>query len=313
MDNIISFFFRSITISAILYAYYVIFLKDRKLNHLNRIFLLSIFPVSIALPFLQLSFLQWQLPERIAATMMPATGDQHAAVLVLFVGALGYISIAGGLLLAITYKVYRIYRLKHRSQGQVLNGFWFVQTDDPRAPFSFFNNLFWMKGTDLVTHEGNKILEHETIHIRQHHSYDRLFGQVCCAVCWINPLFWRIQLELATVHEFLADEGAVDEGDTETFARMILLSYSQGRYLSPDLGFSKSGIERRIAMLSRVKERSSIGKKVVMAAVFALFLTGMLTATSYTHGKAMSGDRIKMIEQMEQKLKDERSSLGLPL
>jgi hypothetical protein len=50
-----------------------------------------------------------------------------------------------------------------------------------------------------------------------------------------------------------------------------------------------------------------------MAAVFALFLTGMLKATSYTRGKAISGYRIKMIEQMEQKLKDERSRLGLPI
>jgi hypothetical protein len=56
-----------------------------------------------------------------------------------------------------------------------MHGFTFIETDLRQAPFSFFNNLFWRKTIELNSVDGEKILRHELVHIRQGHTCDKLF------------------------------------------------------------------------------------------------------------------------------------------
>lgn len=54
---------------------------------------------------------------------------------------------------------------------------------------------------------------------------------------WVNPFYWLLQKELSTVHEFIADDVAIGDGDTEAFASMLLYAHNNGSYLSPSLSF----------------------------------------------------------------------------
>ena len=259
MGNFILFFIKSIITSAIFFAYYTFFLKNKKINGFNRFFLLAIFPASIVLPLIHFAFLQWQIPGQFLITSVAAIenpGTENGYLLILC-GLYALVSLA--LLILISYKIYSVLDLKQKSSKLMMNGFCFLETDDDRAPFSFFNNLFWKKGMSTQSEDAGKIMDHEITHITSNHSYDRLFSQLTCCLFWLNPFFWWAQRELSTVHEFLADEGSFETGDTYHFAQMLLSSYNNSSYLNPDLGFNKSDISRRVAMIGMPKKNIHYG------------------------------------------------------
>jgi hypothetical protein len=113
-------------------------------------------------------------------------------------------------------------------------------------------------------------------HIRGGHTYDNLFAQTLAAVLWMNPFYWLIRRELQMVHEFIADEASIATGDTETFARMLLQAYDDGRYLDPSHHFFHSPIQRRLLMISSSKPPSRLRMALtlpVLLAVVALACT----------------------------------------
>src|SRR6185369_14934409 len=93
---------------------------------------------------------------------------------------------------------------------------------------------------------GQLIFRHELTHIEQGHTYDKLVCQVLTCIFWFNPFYWIIQKELNIVHEFLADEQAVTNRDTETFAMMLLQPHNNGSYLVPQHHFFSSTVKRRL-------------------------------------------------------------------
>jgi hypothetical protein len=131
-----------------------------------------------------------------------------------------------------------------------MNGFNLIETELDQAPFSFFDNLFWRKSIPMFDDTGTRIFLHELTHIRERHSYDKLFAQVMLCFFWMNPFYWLIQKELNVIHEFIADSKSIGDGDTESFAKMLLRSYNHGRHLNPSHSFFNSSIKRRIIMIT---------------------------------------------------------------
>ena len=154
--------------------------------------------------------------------------------------------------------------------------FTFIETDLDEAPFSFFSNLFWKKSISIEDECGRKILQHELSHIREKHSWDRLFSQLICSVFWMNPFNWIIQKELQNIHEFIADRDAVGTGEVDAFAKMLLQTYYGNHFLNPSHSFYYSSIKRRIIMLttSNVPKYAYLRKVAVLpmlAFILALF------------------------------------------
>lgn len=144
------------------------------------------------------------------------------------------------------------------------------------APFSFLNLLFWKKSIDLSSEHGQKIFQHELAHIRQKHSYDRLFCQLTASIAWFNPFHWLIQKELQNIHEFIADREAIQHGDVQTFAKMMLQSHYGNEFLNPSHSFYYSSLKRRIMLLTTSKNPTyAYFRKVsvlpILAAAMALF------------------------------------------
>lgn len=150
----------------------------------------------------------------------------------------------------LVYSVLRIFRLKAMHTKKQMGEFTFIETDLDEAPFSFFSNLFWKKSISMEDESGRKILKHELAHIREKHSWDRLFSQIICSVFWMNPFNWFIQKELQNIHEFIADRNAVGAGDVDAFAKMLLQTYYSNHFLNPSHSFYYSSIKRRIIMLT---------------------------------------------------------------
>jgi len=249
MAFLIAYMIKSIAASGILYGYYQLALRNKKIHTYNRCYLLAAVVVSLVLPFVNLHLYtiasSGNPPAAAHAADPPATGY-------IFLWCIGSISVV--LLSVMLSKIACVYKLKKKDGYVKVGQVHFIETGHRTAPFSFLNNLFWKEGMSRGNEQGEKIFIHEMTHIRQKHTYDKLFIQAVACVCWINPFYWLIQKELNMVHEFMADDVCIEEGDTGSFALMLLQSHDDGRYLDPAHHFFNSPVIRRLNMVAASKD-----------------------------------------------------------
>ena len=287
---------KSMILSGIFFGYYTLFLKNTIYHAYNRFYLLASMALSLAIPFFKLSM--FSVTEEQAAgakqlliylTQLPAPSVQEEYI----DWEIIVIAVISSLFVCyLVYSVLRIFRLKAMNSKTQMGEFTFIETDLEEAPFSFFSNLFWKKSISIEDECGRKILQHELSHIREKHSWDRLFSQFICSVFWMNPFNWIIQKELQNIHEFIADRDAVGTGEVDAFAKMLLRTYYGNHFLNPSHSFYYSSIKRRIIMLttSNIPTYSYLRKVAVLpmlAFILALFSI-QLSAQEAKENKAES-------------------------
>jgi hypothetical protein len=271
---------KSVILSGIFFGYYTLFLKNTIYHAYNRFYLLASMALSLAIPFFKLSM--FSVTEEQAAgakqlliylTQLPASPvqEEYIAWEIIVIALISSLFVS-----YLVYSVLRIFRLKAMNSKTLMGEFTFIETDLDEAPFSFFSNLFWKKSISIEDECGRKILQHELSHIREKHSWDRLFSQLICSVFWMNPFNWIIQKELQNIHEFIADRDAVGTGEVDAFAKMLLKTYYGNHFLNPSHSFYYSSIKRRIIMLttSNIPTYSYLRKVAVLpmlAFILALF------------------------------------------
>ena len=200
MHTFASYLFKSALTSGVLYAYYLIALRNKKFHLYNRYYLLLAIGVSLILPLI--NFRWYQLKESQSNSLnnilnIINTTDakeqpfyaNNGLLLLLSISIL-VSSIFCGILLS---RIIWIYKIKTKYKNIKMHGFTFIETDLRQAPFSFFNNLFWKQAIDMNSVNGEKILRHELVHIKQGHTYDKLFSQTIACVFWMNPFYWLIR------------------------------------------------------------------------------------------------------------------------
>lgn len=286
LQSAIAFLFKSFVCSAVMLVYYWLFLRNRKMHGYNRAYLLVTVVLSLVIPLLHFewSIKSQQVPAAFKLLqVLPGNGVEekiygHSSWLMykdlIAFGMYGFVGLC--ILILLISKIVWIYRLKNKSEITTMQGFDFVHTQNNRAPFSFLNNIFWRDDIDMQSHSGKLILQHEITHVRQRHTLDKLFLQLVVVVCWLNPCYWIIQKELSLIHEFMADENAIPDNDTEAFAHMLLQMHYGNQF--PDIvhPFFNSSTKRRLFMLNQFKRKgfSSWRKLMILpliAAVIMLF------------------------------------------
>ena len=273
---------KSIALSGICFGYYTVFLKNTLLHQYNRFYLLATLLISLVGPFVQLDFFQVNEDQLdgIGQTMIYLNEIQRTPEVQQtdwnFIALSFSAGISTLLLVYLAFSIIKIYQIKRTHQVKSSDGIEIIETDLENAPFSFLNLLFWKKSIDLSSEHGQKIFQHELAHIRQKHSYDRLFCQLTASIAWFNPLHWLIQKELQNIHEFIADREAIQHGDVQTFAKMMLQSHYGNEFLNPSHSFYYSSLKRRIMLLTTSKNPKYVYfRKVsvlpILAAAMALF------------------------------------------
>ncbi|MDR3713119.1 MAG: M56 family metallopeptidase [Puia sp.] len=264
MNIVVAFILKSTIAGGILFLYYLAALKNKRFHSYNRFYLLLSAAVSLVAPFIDIPLFSFETspvaPPSAAFTNFktrigfplerPAGEFSRIGPLLLVIA--GLISIS--LLAALFLKIRWIYRMKKMYKNSKREGFTFIETDLKEAPFSFLSNLFWRQGLSLTDPNGENIYKHELAHITQRHTYDKLFMQIVSCTIWVNPFLRLLQRELDTVHEFIADAACIEEGETASFAKMLLYAHDEGRYLSPSHPspshpFFNSSLNRRLAMI----------------------------------------------------------------
>jgi TonB-dependent SusC/RagA subfamily outer membrane receptor len=268
---------KSTILSGIFFGYYTLFLKNTIYHAYNRFYLLAAMALSLVIPFFKLSM--FTISEEQAAgakqvliylIQLPAAPvqEENMSWEIMVIASISSLFVC-----YLAYSVLRIFRLKAKNAKKQMGEFTFIETDLDEAPFSFFSNLFWKKSISIEDENGQKMLQHELAHIREKHSWDRLFSQLICSIFWMNPFNWIIQKELQNIHEFIADRDAVGAGEVDAFAKMLLQSYYGNHFLNPSHSFYYSSIKRRIIMLTNSKSpKYAYLRKVAVLPMLAFIL-----------------------------------------
>jgi N-acetylmuramoyl-L-alanine amidase len=248
--------------SGILCGYYFLALRNKVFHRWNRFYLLSTVLLSLTLPFIKIPVLSPETGQGPVIQVLQAVtaGDniligadqahsfqEHSNNVV---GAV-YLLVTLFFFFSLLYALTRIYRIRKSAPSILTNGIRFINTDAKGTPFSFFNSIFWNPAIDLHSDSGRQIFQHEIAHIREKHTYDKVFLHVVLLFFWINPFFWLIRRELNMIHEFIADKISMENGDTSAFAEMVLSSVYPGHRFSVFNHFFYSPLKRRLLMLTR--------------------------------------------------------------
>ena len=266
MEPILLYFGKMILCSAVMFAYYLLFLKDKTFHHYNRFYLLFSVVISMILPLVKVSYFTIETNKNLYLLLsrfnqnQSQTTNYDITIYSVFYAIIGVVSVA--LLIRLILGILKINSIKKQFPKETIEGIKFYQTNLNNAPFSFFRNLFWKKSIEINSPVGQQILKHEMVHIEQKHSWDKLLMQVSKSVFWFNPVFYFINKEINLIHEYLADNKAVKKSDTRAFAQMLLDSHFSGSVIPVTSPFLSSNLKKRLTMLTKNQTKYSYARKL---------------------------------------------------
>lgn len=264
MNYLIVYLLKVVLCSAIFYGYYLLVLQNKNFHPYNRFYLLSTAILSVLLPLLHISMFDFTSDNERILALLAMLGSSTGELPTVMVGQgadmswltgeqiciIIYLSVTLALIVLMAVRIFKVYALRKRFPIKTIDRVNFINTNIDQAPFSFLNNLFWRKDIVLTDKIGEQIYRHEMAHIRQRHSLDKILLQVLSAAFWMNPVYYYMQKELLLIHEFMADQKAIEEGDGEAFARMLLATQLSGFKFEPAHSLSYSSIKKRLHMIT---------------------------------------------------------------
>jgi beta-lactamase regulating signal transducer with metallopeptidase domain len=300
----VTYCLKAIACSGILYAYYLLFLKDKTFHHYNRFYLLFLVVVSLILPLLKIEYFTIEFSDQVFVLLnkfqsFTDSKNTNDGINYLKCINLGIVGIAVILLLKLLFGIFKIIRFKTQFQKENFEGINFYQTNLSEAPFSYFKNLFWKNTIILNSDIGKQILKHEMVHIEQKHSYDKIFIEIVTAVFWFNPFFYLIKKEINLIHEYLADNKAVRQSDTKAFAQMLLASHFSGNKLPATSPFLSSNLKKRLKMIQKPKTKFGYVRRIsALPVLFTVAFAYMVNAKNKEIEK-VNNDVEKIVQSLE--------------
>jgi hypothetical protein len=193
--------------SGILCGYYYAALRNKIFHRWNRFYLLASVVLALVVPLMKINIFQKPDADKGTVVRMLQTINNGDEIIIEYNRNSGlrlssenmikaaYLLITTILLCIFLIALYKIFRLKKKYPEMRLKGINFISTDAKGTPFSFFNSIFWNNAIDLHSRQGHQIFNHEIAHVKEKHSYDKVFMNIVLLFSWINPFFWLIQYD----------------------------------------------------------------------------------------------------------------------
>ena len=317
---------KSIIFLSLMYIPYMLLLRKESFFRFNRMILLSIIVLSLALPFFDIHVLTWGengLGEQLKGVIevgeltLVDTGEYIVGKQTLdhdtgfnWWTILSCLYIIG-VIVTIIVKLIQLILLNRDIHSGVL---WTDIRDGVKiychikdiAPFSWFNTIV-ISETDY-NNNAKEILCHEFGHIEHYHSLDILLVNVLEIVQWCNPLSWILAGSLRDVHEYEADDAVLQSGVSAYQYQLLLIKKAVGSssYAFAN-SFNHSLLKKRITMMLRKDSNPWMKSKAlyilpVAAIALSAFATPELTKQfeRITQDHTVNSDKVNETSKIKQ-------------
>jgi TonB family protein len=270
-------------IIAISVVVYLIFLHHEHHFQFKRIFILGMLLLSIVVPFFQWRiqsdthpaiayFIEaYTLPEvTITALQNSLTTAESPTSTSSFMLVLTYVYVA---ILCIYFIIFIIRLgklvviLKNTPVTFRQGNYMIIESTKPIASFSFFHYVFVGRVHELSQEEKKHIITHELAHASKYHSIDILFIEILRLVFWFNPLVHLLKNILMVIHEYQADQHAVQSYNQENYCQLLAREALVSKNFTLASHFNQSLTLKRIAMIKSVKKKLNVWKLAIVVPV----------------------------------------------
>lgn len=270
----------------VVWLFYQLVLRKLTFYNWNRVYLLACPVLSFVIAFIDIepallqtnlstaAWVEWLPPVKIAGLIDPA---QHITpevktgwpvrewIIAVMVTGMVF------LLLRLVILLLSVRKMIKQATPFAENGLHFYQLDANIIPFSFGNAIFLNR--DLHNeNELQKIVQHESVHIRQLHSIDILWTEVLCILNWYNPFAWLIRKAVRQNLEFIADEQVLQTGIDREQYQYSLLKVAGNTQFSITNNFNFSSLRKRIVMMNKDKTAALHRAKFILLLPLAAML-----------------------------------------
>ena len=277
MGDIFVYILKSSLCLAVFYLFFMAALSRETLYRFNRIIIVALFILALALPLITVSVgsetpysgVALNLDTLLAMADTEASAGAEPSVqnsLLVPVFTLYIIGVVIAFIKAIVslFQMLRMLRLKDSERTKISGGITLVIHGREKAPFS------WMKyiviSREDYNESGEEIITHELAHISNRHSLDLLAAEMIKIVHWFNPAAYLLKRELQNIHEYQADEAVINHGIDAKKYQLLLIKKAVGqRLFTLANSFNHGKLKKRITMMVREKSKK-------WAAIKALFI-----------------------------------------
>jgi TonB family protein len=168
-----------------------------------------------------------------------------------------------------------------------------IKKDQHDTAYSFFKKV---KLPDEVK-DNNIVAVHEQVHARQLHSVDVFVIEAVMIVNWFNPVVYFYRRAIKHVHEFIADDHAIEAANNRADYAMLLLTqtFEAPTHNLVNHFFNHSLLKQRIIMLQKNKsERVKLLKYGLSAPLFVLML--VLSSATVNNSKTVKAINNKITQ-----------------
>ena len=265
-------------------VFYLIFLKRETFYQLNRWYFIGSIIVSITAPLI--TFTKTVLVDPIPVELYVNDSENVIINEVVkepsFLETMDLQQVTVYLILLISFiliirKIYAVAKLYHSIKKLPGLGASNIKiTADNKTVYSFYQwivvpeNFFQWQNHQLI-------LDHESIHLNQKHTFDLILIEFVATVFWFNPLVKVMQRAINTNLEFIVDQKMIETTESVLYQKNLLQFQTQHAIQFVN-SYNASEIKNRILQLNSKKSTNMKKLKFLLAtpalvAFFALFQT----------------------------------------
>jgi len=261
MESFAIYLFRSVIWLTGFALVYLLFLRNERFFLLKRIYLLTGILVSLICPLFTIHY-QVEVAAPVIGTTglfpaeissVPATPSPAEAESFDYRKLLLFLYLAGVIVLVsrLLWHIFLIGRAIRKSTIKENGEARLVRVTGFRSSFSFFNYVFINPSTG--DNEVKEIVNHELVHINQKHWLDLLLTEALRIFQWMNPFAWIYTGFIRVNHEYMADEGALQQTSDPAYYRAALINQIfRSPVISLSNSFNYSLNKKRFDMMKKI-------------------------------------------------------------
>jgi TonB family protein len=239
---------------------YFLFLQNERFFLLKRFYLIAGLVFSFVFPLVTIHYkIDIPASEGIHPGMMAILSGQGTVVQnsdsggsIGFKHIMLFLYLSGILLLTLKMvrQLFILINILNKSVRVRVDGANVIKAAGLPGSFSFFNYVFI--NPSLNEAESKIILNHELVHVNQHHWIDLLLVELIRIFQWINPFAWIYSRFIRQNHEFIADNVALEHlPDPALYKAVLINQLLNTRIFSLSDSFNYSLNKKRFDMMKK--------------------------------------------------------------